>query len=68
MQNKTLLYDTFNAKYLSYQEVADSFISNTEFYQLQANASILLMGPRGCGKTTLLKMLTPAGLHYWSGE
>ena len=25
------------------------------------------MGSRGCGKTTLLKMLTPAGLNYWKG-
>jgi energy-coupling factor transporter ATP-binding protein EcfA2 len=68
MQSNTLLYDTFNAKYLSYQEVVDSFISNNEFYQLQSNNSMLLMGPRGCGKTTLLKMLTPAGLYYWQGE
>lgn len=67
MSNRTLLYDTFNARYLTYQQVADSFITNAEFNQLQGNNSILLMGPRGCGKTTLLKMLTPAGLHYWNG-
>ena len=26
------------------------------------------MGSRGCGKTTLLKMLTPASLSFWKGE
>jgi|GEM_PF-1418561 len=67
MENKTLIYDSFNAKYLSYQDVAESFVSNDEFFQLTRNNSILLMGSRGCGKTTLLKMLTPAGLNYWDG-
>jgi len=66
MQTKTLLYDSFNAKYLSFKEVADTFIPNSEYYQLQSNTSMLLMGPRGCGKTTLLKMLTVAGLKYWN--
>lgn len=68
MTKKLLLYDTFNAKYLTYREVAESFVSNDEFCQLTGNNSILLMGSRGCGKTTLLKMLTPAGLYYWKGE
>jgi hypothetical protein len=68
MLNKTLLYDTFNARYLSYQQIADSFIPNPEFLQLHGNNSMLLMGPRGCGKTTLLKMLTPAGLNYWKAN
>lgn len=65
---KIIIYNTFNAKYLSYQDVAESFVSNDEFFQLTRNNSILLMGSRGCGKTTLLKMLTPAGLNYWSGK
>ncbi len=68
MTNKFLLYDTFNAKYLSFQDVSESFVSNEEFYKLTSNNSILLMGSRGCGKTTLLKMLTPAGLNFWTGE
>ena len=65
MSSSNLLYDTFNAKYLTYQEVASSFILNDEFAQLITNNHTLLMGPRGCGKTTLLKMLTPIALHYW---
>jgi hypothetical protein len=65
MFNKGQLYDTFNAKYLSFQEVANSFIVNDEYQQLLVNSHTLLMGPRGCGKTTLLKMLTPAALDFW---
>lgn len=68
MQSKLLLYDTFNAKYLSYKDVAESFVPNDEYFQILRNNSIILMGSRGCGKTTLLKMLTPAGLNYWKGK
>ncbi len=65
MQNITLLYDTFNAKYLSFKDVAESFVENDEFFEIIRNNSMLLMGPRGCGKTTLLKMLTTACQYYW---
>jgi hypothetical protein len=63
----SLYYDTFNAKYLSEQDISESFVENDEFSQLCENNNILLMGPRGCGKTTLLKMLTPACLSFWKG-
>ncbi len=59
-------YDTFNARYLSFEEVAKSFITNNVFEQLIANNNTLLMGPRGCGKTTLLKMLTPKAIHHYN--
>jgi energy-coupling factor transporter ATP-binding protein EcfA2 len=68
MYNKASLYDTFNAKYLTFQEVSESFIPNDEYFQLLGNNHTLIMGPRGCGKTTLLKMLTPAGLNYWEAD
>jgi energy-coupling factor transporter ATP-binding protein EcfA2 len=64
MDYKVPLYDTFNAKYLTYQQVAESFIPNDEFMQLLGNCHTLLMGPRGCGKTTLLKMLSPVALNF----
>ncbi len=54
------LFDSFNARYLSLEEVADSFIPNKQYEDLRQNNHSLLMGPRGSGKTTLLKMLTPA--------
>lgn len=64
MENK-IIYDSFNARYLSFQEVAESFIPNTYFDDLFENTHSLLMGPRGSGKTTLLKMLSPAALIHW---
>lgn len=54
------LFDSFNARYLSLEEIADSFIANKQYEDLKLNNHSLLMGPRGSGKTTLLKMLTPA--------
>jgi energy-coupling factor transporter ATP-binding protein EcfA2 len=65
MIDRLLLYDTFNARYFSFKDIADSFVVNNEYLELTKDSSMLLMGSRGCGKTTLLKMLTPAGLNYW---
>lgn len=64
MNNKNILFDSFNARYLSFEEIADSFIPNKQFNDLKGNSHSLLMGPRGSGKTTLLKMLTPICQHY----
>lgn len=54
--------ESFNARYLSFEQVAESFIPNNEFLELLENTHSIVMGPRGCGKTTLLKMLTPMAL------
>lgn len=56
---KINLFDSFNARYLSFEEIADSFIPNKQYDDLKLNNHSLLMGPRGSGKTTLLKMLSP---------
>jgi energy-coupling factor transporter ATP-binding protein EcfA2 len=61
-------YQTFNARYLSLIEVAQSFIYNSQFEELSKNNHSLLMGPRGSGKTTLLKMLTPAAQLNWKNS
>lgn len=66
-QNK-FLYESFNARYLSLEEIANSFIVNDQYEKLIMNNHSLLMGPRGSGKTTLLKMLTPASQYYWKGQ
>ncbi|TQI71435.1 hypothetical protein JM79_2368 [Gramella sp. Hel_I_59] len=68
MIDKLLLYDTFNARYFSFKDISESFVVNDEYRELAKDSSMLLMGSRGCGKTTLLKMLTPAGLAYWNDE
>lgn len=65
MNSTGQLYGSFNARYLSYVEVADTFIPNDHYNKLISRNHTLLMGPRGCGKTTLLKMLTmPACQRY----
>lgn len=56
--------ETFNARYLSYEHIAKTFIENGQYIELLKNNHTLLMGPRGSGKTTLLKMLTPACQYY----
>jgi energy-coupling factor transporter ATP-binding protein EcfA2 len=56
--------DSFNARYLDFDEVAKTFITNDQYFDLSKKNHSLLMGPRGSGKTTLLKMLTPPGHHY----
>lgn len=66
--NQQPFFDSFNAKYLSYKEIAETFIFNHQYEELVKNNNSLLMGPRGSGKTTMLKMLTPMGLHYWIGS
>lgn len=51
--------ESFNARYLSYKEVADSFVITENFRRLVHPCHTIVMGPRGCGKTTMLKMLHP---------
>ncbi|PXY40858.1 hypothetical protein DMB65_09765 [Flavobacterium cheongpyeongense] len=63
---ETTLYHSFNARNLSPDEIANSFIENPQYADLlQVNHSLLL-GPRGCGKTTLLKMLMPQTINIWN--
>src|SRR6187402_1079836 len=58
-------YITYNARHLEPQEVAKTFIWSESFEKLiQKNHSVIL-GARGCGKTTLMKMLTLPALHAW---
>jgi hypothetical protein len=59
------LYGAYNARWLSPREVADGFVPIPQFNRLVETQSSVLMGPRGCGKTTLLKMLTPEAQGRW---
>lgn len=60
------LIETFNARYLNYEEIACSFIPNRQFDLLNHTSHSILIGPRGCGKTTLLKMLYPQSISFWN--
>ncbi len=64
-QETSSLFGAFNARWLSPEEVARTFIPTNQFSELVQTQSSILMGPRGCGKTTLLKMLTTPAQEYW---
>jgi hypothetical protein len=63
---ETNLYHSFNARNLSPDEIANSFIANSQYKELTQINHSLLLGPRGCGKTTLLKMLMPQTINIWN--
>ncbi|MDQ0573719.1 energy-coupling factor transporter ATP-binding protein EcfA2 [Variovorax paradoxus] len=66
MSRQTFL-EPFNAKTMSYAEVARTFVPSTKFTQLAGAWNSVLVGPRGGGKTTLLKMLSVEGQEAWAG-
>jgi hypothetical protein len=66
MSHQTFL-EPFNAKTMSYAEVARTFVPSTKFAQLAGAWNSVLVGPRGGGKTTLLKMLSVEGQKAWTG-
>lgn len=53
----------FNARYNSISKIVDSFIQNDQYLELISDSNSIISGPRGCGKTTLLKMLTPEAIE-----
>lgn len=56
----------FNARNISPKDIATNFIVPEDFKKIAAYQNLVLVGPRGIGKTTLMKVLTPSGLHYLS--
>lgn len=66
LMNTSSIYGAFNARWLSPEDIARAFVPTSHFKALVKVQHSLLMGPRGCGKTTLLKMLTrPAQTIWW---
>jgi energy-coupling factor transporter ATP-binding protein EcfA2 len=66
MGNKISVFDNFNARYSTHEEVAETFVSSDEFFQIAKNNHTFVLGPRGCGKTTMFKMLTTSALNRWN--
>lgn len=66
MSRQTFL-EPFNAKAMSYADVARTFVPSTKFTQLAGAWNSVLVGPRGSGKTTLFKMLSVEGQEAWTG-
>lgn len=61
-------FGAYNARHINPEEVAHQFVPSTKFWELAALRNSLLIGPRGSGKTHLLKMLQPKALAAWDGE
>lgn len=60
-------FDQFNARTLPPEKVAKTFIPPDQFKDICAHSHTTIIGPRGSGKTSLLKMLHPAALSNWEG-
>ncbi|MCV2349439.1 hypothetical protein [Paucibacter sp. Y2R2-4] len=60
-------FGAYNARHINSEEVARQFVPSRKFWELIALRNSLLIGPRGSGKTHLLKMLQPKALAAWSG-
>ena len=58
----------FNARWMSPKDVALSFVPIPQFHRLTHSGHSVLLGPRGCGKTTLLKMLTRTAILTWDAK
>jgi hypothetical protein len=52
---------------MSVTQIAESFVYHDAFLRLSRPVNSLLSGPRGSGKTTLMKMLQPMALELWNG-
>ncbi|WP_459575654.1 ORC-CDC6 family AAA ATPase [Cupriavidus sp. 8B] len=61
-------FGAYNARHINPEEVAHQFVPSGKFWELIELRNSLLIGPRGSGKTHLLKMLQPKALAAWDGE
>ena len=59
------LFDSFNARFLPPETVAKSFVPPNHFWRLCRPCHSVILGPRGSGKTSLLKMLQTRALKSW---
>ncbi|MBI3510939.1 MAG: hypothetical protein HY064_09745 [Bacteroidetes bacterium] len=68
MTNIESFHISYNARHLKPEDVAQTFISNSDYKELVQDNHTVLLGARGCGKTTLMKMLTLPALYSWKDE
>lgn len=58
--------DHYNARGLTPEAIAQSFVAPAQFDAVLSPGNCVLVGPRGSGKTTLLRMLDPRALREWA--
>jgi hypothetical protein len=68
MITKIRSLDTFNAKKMTPSEVASSFVVPNNFTTIASSDHCYVIGPRGSGKTTILRMLTGQNLTAWKAR
>ncbi len=59
------VFESFNARALRPEQVAKTFVAPSFFTDLASRCHSTVVGPRGSGKTSLLKMLQPRALESW---
>jgi len=62
------MHDAFNARTFSIKELCKGFIVSDSFEKLCSLGNTVMIGPRGSGKTTLMRMLSVEALESWEGE
>lgn len=68
IQDAPTVFESFNARPLKPEQVAKTFIAPDFFSDLAARCHSTVIGPRGSGKTSLLKMLQPRALESWNSD
>ncbi|MFW1676958.1 hypothetical protein ACFVYJ_04145 [Pontibacter sp. JAM-7] len=61
------MHEAFNARTFSTKDLCGSFIVSDFFERLSAYNHSVMVGPRGSGKTTLMRMLSIDALDLWQG-
>lgn len=56
---------SYNARTSTLREVARTFVPPEQYWSLMEPHHVLLVGPRGSGKTTMLRMLESPALELW---
>ncbi len=59
------IHEVFNARSLSTEDLCRTFIVSEHFNKLAASNNTIMIGPRGSGKTTLMRMLQVQSLDIW---
>jgi hypothetical protein len=60
--------ESFNARTTDTDVLCESFIVNEYYEQLASPDNTIMIGPRGSGKTTLMRMLEVKSLELWNKE